>query len=339
MGHERGSARHALAQALQDKPYTFDFFEAVRRLECAHGDLPRVGTSHRPQEDLVRFCQEVSLSFAPATVRAYHESAGERPPRMLVSFLGLLGTNGPLPLSMTEYVYNRLHNYGDRALAEFLDIFNHRMISLFYRAWARNQLCVSCDRGNDDWFAQYVGSLFGMGTEAFLDRDAVPDKAKLYYAGCLCWQGRNAEGLQAILQDDLGAPVEIQEFVGHWVELREHHRCRLGGSPGSAELGVTSVVGARFWECQQKFRIRLGPVTFGQYQRLLPGGESLARLTAWVRCYAGDELSWELQLILLKEEVPKTCLGRTGRLGWYSWLGTGPPAKDPDDLVLQSLVA
>jgi type VI secretion system protein ImpH len=258
---------------------------------------------------------------------------------MAVSFLGLLGTNGPLPLTLTEYAYNRRHNEGDETLARFLDLFNHRMISLFYRAWALNQLPVSCDRAQDDWLGQYLASLFGMGTEAFHRRDAIPDHVRRYYAGRLSWQGKNAEGLCAILQEDMETCVTIHEFVGHWVELPPHQRCRLGVSRGSAELGRTSVAGSRFWECQQKFRIRLGPVGFDFYRRLLPGGEALARLTAWVRGYVGDELGWELQVVLQQQEVPRTCLGKMGQLGLYSWLCSGPLGRDADDLVLQPRVA
>lgn len=339
MADEKGPASLAVMRAMQEEPYTFDFFQAVRRLENLHTDRPRVGTSDKPQDDLVRFRQNVSLSFAPASIHACRESVNGGAVGMSVNFLGLLGANGPMPLSLTEYVYNRQHNQGDETLARFLDLFNHRMISLFYRAWARNHLCASCDRRDDDWFASYIGSLFGMGTEAFHGRDTVPDRAKLYYCGCLCWQGKNAEGLRAILQEDMNACVTIGEFIGRWVELPEHQRCRLGTSREGAELGATSVVGSRFWECQQNFRIRLGPVGFDFYQRLLPGGDALARLAAWVRCYAGDELGWQLQLVLSKQEVPRTCLGKMGRLGWYSWICTSSLDKDGDDLVLQSQVA
>jgi len=252
-----------------------------------------------------------------------------------VNFLGLLGPDGPMPLPITEYVYDRLENYNDTALAAFLDIFNHRMISLFYRAWARCQQAVSHDRLDDDWYADYVGSFLGIGVRSFHGRDALPDDLKLYYAGRLSCPTRNAEGLQAILEDSLGLPVVIEEFVGQWIRLSPQEQSRLGASAANSCLGVTSIVGSRFWECQHKFRIRIGPMSYARYRTLLPGGNRLRQLADWVRFYAGDEFGWEMQLVLKKRKVRPVSLGRNGRLGWSCWLNTRCPEKDPDNLVLR----
>ena len=337
MDDEGRSASDSLTQALRNRPYDFDFFQAVRRLECAHQELPRVGHSQRPQGDVVRFCQNVSLAFAPSALHAYYDAMDEPPARLVVNFLGLLGTNGPMPLTITEYIYDRLHNHKDRTLASFLDIFNHRMISLFYRAWATNQQSVSHDRKEEDRFAAYIGSLFGTGTEPFRDRDAVPDVAKLHYSGRLVCQTRNAEGLRAILQHYFGISASIEQFIGQWIDLPQEYRCRLGQSPENAKVGTTLVVGSCFWDCQQKFRIKFGPMNFSDYQRMLPDGDSIRRLIEWVKNYVGDELSWELQLVLLGAEVPRICLGRTGQLGWTTWLGSKKFEEDADDLVLRNL--
>ena len=339
MEHERGVASHSLTQALRDKPYSFDFFQAVRRLECANPDLPRIGHSQRPQYDPVRFCQNVSLAFAPSAIKAYSEATDEYPSRMVVNFFGLLGTNGPLPLPITEYVHDRLHSHNDKTLASFLNVFNHRMVSLFYRAWACNQQSVSHDRTEKDPFAVYIGSLFGIGEDSFHNRDAVPDVSKLHYSGRLVCETKNAEGLREILQDYFGITVYIEQFVGRWIDIPQEHCCRLGESIDNGKMGSTLIIGSRFWECQQKFRIRFGPMHLSEYQRMLPGGDSIRRLIAWIKNYVGDELSWELQLILSAIEVPSICLGEMGRLGWSTWLRSKKFEKDADDLVLRNLVA
>jgi type VI secretion system protein ImpH len=326
-------------QALQDRPYDFDFFQAVRRIECAHLDLPRIGYSKRPQLDAVRFCQNVSLAFAPSAINTFIQATDERPGLMVINFFGLLGTNGPMPLSITEYIHDRLHNHGDKTLASFLDVFHHRLISLFYRAWACNQQSVSHDRTEDDRFAVYIGSLFGIGEESLRNRDQVPDIAKLHYSGRLVCQIRNAEGLREILQDYFKIGVDIEQFVGQWVDLLPEHYCRLGESLENAKLGCTLVIGSRFWECQQKFRIKLGPMDLSEYQRMLPGGSSIRHLDAWVKNYIGDELSWELQLILRASEVPDICLGKIGQLGWSTWLGSKAFEEDASDLVLDAFIA
>lgn len=339
MANENGAKADSLTQRLWDKPYELDFFQAVRRLECVHPDQPRIGCSQLPQEDPVQFCQNVSMAFAPSSIAGYEKATDEHQARLLVNFFGLLGPNGPMPLHITAYVRNRLRNHGDRTLASFLDIFNHRMTSLFYRAWACNRQNVSYDRSEDDRFAAYIGSTFGIGDDSWLNRDAVPDEAKLHYSGRLVCQSRNAEGLQAILQDYFGIEVDIDQFVGQWMELPHEYRCRIGESPETGQLGSTLVVGSRFWECQQKFRLKFGPMNFSDYQRMLPGGDSLRCLIAWVRNYIADEFSWELQLILSAEEVPKVCLGTLGRLGLSTWLSSQKFTRDADDLILRNLSA
>ncbi len=339
MDQQTRSASRSLTEALGARPFDFDFFQAVRRLECAHPELPRVGRALRPQADVVRFCQKVSLGFEPSAIEACYEATDKHPEQLVVNFFGLLGTNGPLPLSITEYVYDRLHNYRDRTLARFLDIFNHRMLSLFYRAWACNQQTVSHDRPTEDWFSLYIGSVFGIGPRSCRHRDVIPDNAKLYYSGRLSCQTKNAEGLQEIFHDYFGFPIEIREFVEQWIELPQEYRCRLGRSAENATVGSTVIVGSRFLECQQTFRIRIGPMSFLDYERLLPGRDSIGRLIAWVRNYVGDELGWELNFVLNREDIPKIRLGRLGQLGWSTWLGGKKFAKDADNLVLRNLCA
>jgi type VI secretion system protein ImpH len=326
----------SVTQALIHTPYEFDFFQAVRWLENCHKHLPRMGWARRPQEDLVRFHQYVTLAFPPSALHSCQESTDAPKPllNMWVSFFGLLGPGGPMPLAITEYVYNRLHAHGDGTLAAFLDIFNHRMTALFYRAWACCQQMVSHDRPEDDWFLDYLGSLLGIGTQSLRGRDALPDEAKLYYAGHLSCHTRHAEGLEAILQHQLGLPVVLVEFIGQWVSLSRDDRSRLGGAATDACLGITSMLGSRSWEPQQKFRIRIGPMKFREYRALLPGSDGFRCVASWVWLYVGDELEWEVQLILDRQEVPPLCLARQGYLGWSCWLCTRRPQEDPEDLVL-----
>jgi len=338
MAGKAGDAARDLDRRLAEEPFAFDFFQAVRRLECAHPEKPPIGHSQRPDEDPVRFGQLPSSAFAPAAIASHQPAAADSPARMLVSFTGLLGPNGPLPLYVTEYAMARELGH-DHALARFLDVFNHRMISLLYRAWACNQMAVSFERGERDRFSMYVASLFGIGMPTLRGRDAVDDVAKCHFSGRLACQVKPAEGLSAVLGAYFRVPAGIEEFVGRWIPLPAEYCCRLGESADTGALGRTLIVGERVWECQHAFRICLGPMTFADYQRMLPGGDSLVRLVDWVRNYIGDELEWDAQLVLRKEEIPNTRLGQLGRLGWSTWLLSRPPARDADDLVLRPFAA
>ena len=326
-------------RGLEQFPEGFDFYRAVRLLECAHPEKPRVGTDNRANTEPVRFGQAPSLSFAPSTVAGYEPPADGKPPKLLVNFMGLLGPNGPMPLHMTAYVWDRLRNHRDPTLVRFLDLFNHRMIALFYRAWAHNQQVLGLDRGGRDKFATYVGSFIGIGVESLMRRDAVGDVAKLHYSGRLVCQTKNAEGLVAILSDYFRVPVDLEQFVGQWVRVPEESLCRLGESRETGTLGSTAIVGSRVWDVQQKFRLRFGPLSYADYERMLPGGASLKRLVAWVRSYVGDEFDWDVKLMLKKAEVPALKLGQGGRLGWSTWLHAAPPKQDAGDLVLRPFAA
>jgi type VI secretion system protein ImpH len=318
-------------RALEEAPYRYDFYPALRRVECLFPGLPRIGQALRPQDEPLRLAQEPALDFAPATLTRFGTPPGAAVPRLTVRFFGMLGPNGPLPLHLTEFARDRATHHGDQTLVRFLDIFHHRFLALFYRAWAQAQPTVSLDRPGDDRFALYAGALCGLGDASLRRRDAVDDHAKLFFCGLLARHVRNRDGLAALLRGYFRLPVKVEEFCGHWMRLRPQERSRLGAG---AALGQGAVLGARIWDYQHKFRIRLGPLRLDQYESFLPGGSALARLAAWVRLYAGMEFAWDARLVLARDEVPALRLGQGGRLGWTSWLGRTRRQEDADDLAL-----
>ena len=357
----------ALLREIEAAPHTFDFFQALRRLECAAAAQPRLGESARAKDDPIRLGQEPTMAFAPRTVSSLVPGGDGVPPRMEVFFFGLFGPHGPLPLHLTEYARNRLRQAGDPTFARFADIFHHRLLSLFYRAWANAQPTVNLDRPESDRFADYVGALIGLATPAMRQRDSLPDHFKLHFAGRLASAARHPEGLRAMIAEFFGLPVAIEEFVGRWTEIPESSRCELGGpaaamggklpsgdeagknpQPGHSPpargtmsgtvypwswsmLGVSSTIGQFVWDCQQTFRIVIGPVSLDDYRRLLPGGKSLPQLVDLVRNYLNDELMWEVRLILRKEEAPPIRLGNSGHLGLAAWLEPESLTQDAGD--------
>ncbi len=328
----------ALEKALQQTPYDFDFYQAVRRLECAYNNRPRIGQSRRAIEDPVRFGQEPSLAFAPSTLASFTPADEHHFAQLAVAFFGLFGPNGALPLHLTEYVRDRQRNNDDHTFRVFADLFHHRMLTLFYRAWGNAQPTVNYDRPKSDRFALYVGSVLGLGMPSLRHRDEMPDLAKFYYAGWLSGHTHHAEGLQMMLTDFFNIPARIEQFVGHWMPLPEECRWRLGHSLETGTLGMSATLGGAVWECQHKFRIVVGPLGLADYQRFLPGGKSVKRLVAMVRQYCGDEMHWDLNLILKKEELPPFILGEAGLLGWTTWLTNEALAKDADHLLIDPMI-
>jgi type VI secretion system protein ImpH len=318
-------------------PFAFDFFRTLRLIENRFPEKPRIGESLSPHDDPLRLGQSPSLAFAPSTLAECKINAEDmqRPPRLLVNFLGLCGPNGPMPLHVTDYVRERQRHAHDPTMAAFFDLFHHRVLSLFYRAWAVNQKSADMDRPLEARFPFFIGTLFGIGAESLRNRDLLPDNAKLHYSGRLACQTRNAEGLEAIVGDFFGVPAKVLTFVGQWLTLPANSQCRLGESPETGKLGSTAIVGARFWQRQLKFRLQLGPMGLVELYRLLPVGDAFQRLRCWVLNYTGREFFWDAQLILKAEEVPQSCLGKAGLLGWTTWLKSKPFERDADDLVVE----
>ncbi len=341
MADEDRAETHALSlfEELAREPFRFGFFPTLRFLECAFRDKPRVGSSVRLADDPIRLAQEPSLAFAPATLSTFEPGSEDAAPRLSVFFLGLFGPNGPLPLHLTEYARSRQRNSDDPTFARFADVFHHRMLSLFYKAWAISQPTVSLDRPEEDRFGTYVASLIGLGMRELRDRDALPDHAKLHFAGHLSCQTKHRSGLRSFLRAFFEIPVDIEPFIGQWLRLPHRNRCRLGESRATGVLGETLIVGSHIWDCQQRFRIFMGPMGIEEYRGFLPGSEegSIERLIAAVRNYLGDELAWDVRLILRKEEVPPLRLGEMAQLGWTTWLTGKPFEHDADDLVLEPL--
>jgi type VI secretion system protein ImpH len=317
-----------LLARLAAAPWEYGFYQAMRRLEALYRDRPRLGTSTRPAQDAIRLAQEPSVVFAPATLAGWEPGTDDRPARLLVHFLGLFGPDGPLPLHLTEYARDRRRNQRDPTVQRFADIFHHRALSLFYRAWANAQPTVSFDRPENDRFALYLGALIGLGMDSLRDRDAMPDLTKLHFAGHFAGQTRHAEGLGAILSAFFHMQVRIECFIGAWLALPAEDCSRLAANLATGTLGGTVLLGARVWSRQHKFRVVFGPLSLADYLRLLPGGASFRRLIPIVRNYAGDTLVWDVNLILRRDEVPPTRLGQQGRLGWTTWL---MPRRKPDD--------
>ena len=334
-------ARELRAELLRDMaaaPHRYDFFHAMRLIEALHPEKPRLGQARRPVDEPVRMGQAADLSFAPSAISRVDPNDRSGRPRIEVRFFGLFGPNGPLPLHMTAYARERRMHKGDETFGRFADWFHHRLLLLFYRAWAQAQPAVSLDRPKEDRFAAYVGSFIGTGGAEWQQRDAAPDHARLAFAGLMTHQTRNADGLAQLLSGFLGMQVRIEQFAGRWMPLPEAERTRIGRSGRSrhmstSQLGASAVLGRAVFDRQHHFRIHIGPLALPAFEALLPVGTALPALKALVRQYLGLEFGWDLHLELDKPQVPACRPGRQGRLGWTSWL-SAPPAGRPAVLNL-----
>lgn len=301
---------------LVEEPEKHHVFQALRIIDAVHPDAPRLGESRRPREDRVRLGQEAELAFPPSTISSFKPGTDGKPGKMLNRFFGLWGPQGPMPLHLTEYARNRQRNHRDHTIVAFANMLTHRMMSLLFRAWRSGQPAPSYDRGDDE-FEKRVAALAGYRGKGFQNRDAMPDVSRRHFAAFMSQGSKNPEGLLSIIGAFFDVKVELDQFIGSWLQLEPDDCWELGRPVG---LGQTSSIGNRVWSRASKFRLRIGPIDRDRYEKFLPGTPGWERLEAIVRSYAGDALDWDVQLILKGEEVPRSVLGGTTRLGQTSWV-------------------
>lgn len=323
--------KETLLDGLANKPQAYHIFHALRIIEAHYSDAPRLGESKRPSQDKVRLGQEAEMAFPPTTIRSFSMPQGDAPGKLINRAFGLFGTHGPLPLHLTEYARDRQRNHRDHTFVDFANLFTHRMLGLFYRAWSSAEPSPSFDREGNDPFEEKVAALAGHKGKQQQDRDSMPDLSKRYFAGFMASGPRHADGLMSIISAFFDSKVELQHFVGTWLKLDPDDRWALGASTG---LGQGTSIGEKVWSRSSKFRLRIGPLKLADYERILPGGPSLKRLEAIVLNYMGDVFEWDVNLVLKADEVPKSVLGKTTRLGHTSWIGTRTSNEDADELYL-----
>jgi type VI secretion system protein ImpH len=338
-------------ERLAKRPSSVDAFQAVRLLETAarkadpgpDGRGRPIGEDLDPGREAVRLTSSTSLAFPAGSVAQFDPPAegSDAPPRLALTLFGLVGASGVLPNHVTAEV-NRAVRMKRPALKTFLDLFHHRLASFFYRAWAKYRLPIAYERsgGAEDGISRALLALVGLGTPHLRQRLAVDDEAIVHYAGHFARWPRSAAALEALLADYLGLPVAVKQFEGSWLALPRDEQTALPSfeaPEGSfCQLGVDAVVGERVWDVRGKFQIRVGPVSWAQFQALIPGSEDVRRLVELTRLYVGPGLSFNLRVVLDRTDVPEPRLGTgAARLGWTSWAVSQPPPADLTDAVFE----
>ena len=342
MASTRRRTDPSVEELLFDRGYEFEFFQAVRLLARLFPDRKHVGGSAKPSEEVARFAARLSLAFPPSSVHDIeHTPDSPDPAKMTVAFMALTGTQGVLPLHYTEFLLARKAGKDD-TFAAFLDLFNHRLLSLFYRAWEKHHPTVlyesSVVRGRrPDPFTQYLLDLIGMGTGGLRERMQVHDESLLLYAGLLAQRPHSAIALRNILRDYFSVPVEIEQCLGNWYALEDNDRSYLSEEGERNQLGEAAFIGDEVWDQQSRFRIRVGPVGLERFHQFLPGGPAMAELVELTKYIAGQASAFDVQVILRAAEVPECRLDDEGpdapRLGWVGWLKTGEFQSDAGDSV------
>ena len=336
----------SLIATLGEQPGRFSFFQAVRLLEWAARRDARdarkaarapVGDDHDPRAEAVKFKSDTRLGFPVGDIQSVSTDPAGRA-AMTVTFFGLTGTQGALPDSYTDLIQRALKDKKS-GLRDFFDIFNHRLISLFYRAWSKYRLAPSYEahrgRKERDPVTSLLSALVGLGGDELRGRQQIPDALALHYGGALARRARPAAMVEDLLSGALGRPVRVEQFRGDWCAVAPAEQTRLPG-PGLpdgryCQLGVDAVAGARAWEVQGGIRLHIGPLSYEEFHDLLPGQAKAAQLADLVTLAVGAQMDFDAHLTLRADQVPPLRLAADGdcRLGWNSWLA-GPQGVSED---------
>jgi type VI secretion system protein ImpH len=339
-----------LGRALFEQAPRFDFFQAVRLLGRLRPDRAPVGRDGSPSDEVVRFTTRPGLAFVPSPVQSLEPpTASDRPAEMTIAALSLTGPAGALPYCYTELLLERARDR-DHTLAAFLDLFHHRLSSLFYRAWEKYRPALALERawdvqrvsrngapGESNAFSAHLFALIGLGMGSLRGRHDFPDEALLYYVGLFAQRHRSAAALESLLREYFALPVEVVQFVEHRVTLGPPD-CTILGTPGRNNvLGVDLMLGDQVEQVSGKFRLRIGPLSLDRFRALWPGGRDFRRLVQMTRLFVGPGLIFDVQLVLRAEDVPRFRLvsspdaGPT--LGRDAWVTSLDMAEDVTDAV------
>lgn len=333
----RPRAESAASSDLARDGSRFGFFQAVRLLHDLQPELPGIGRQGPPDREPVRLAGWLSLAFPSGDVariarrdEAARDADGapvEGPAWRLESpLVGIYGTSSPLPDCYTEALLDQEEEGPERG---FLDLFQHRLLSLLYRTWARYRWEVGW-RGPApalglDATTDRVARLVGLGPGALPPGHRTPRLELLSLVGLLAVEPRTAGALELLLRRALPAcGVEVVPFVARWTPLPPQDLSRLGGA--RCALGETTVCGERLLDRAGTFRVVVTCPDAATYLALFDDDGPLETLLELVRLFNPDLLDCELEQRL---DAAATCEPRLGgahvRLAWSSWLGRPAP--------------
>lgn len=343
----RFSAEADLERLLFEDPTGFSFFQAMRLLLRLHPERARVGQWADPAHELARFSASTSLGFPASEIESLtapggSQSAASGPPHMVVNFFGLTGPQGVMPHVYSEHAGTRAR-VRDTASRDFFDIFNHRAISLLYRAWEKQKAAIVHESGGEDRLFDHLLDLGGVGTAGLRGRIPIPDEVAAFYSGLLANHTRSADGLSRLVGDYFEVPASVEQFVGEWRRVDHGGQSTMGADDDAGRLGF-GVLGDAVWDPQARVRLRLGPLTRAQFNSFIPGGSAYQTLRSLARVYSDELVGVDAQLVLARREVPPCTLdvpragigaGVPPALGRGTWLASRPLMRDPDETTLR----
>lgn len=345
MAADRRRSTRALIERLGDQPQRFALLQAVRLAEYARPTAIPLGQGIDPAAEAVRLKASLSRGFPASDVAAWEPGGDGQPPALTSAFLSLGGAFGPLPPPISELALERSRR-GDDGIRDFLDVFNHRLLSLFVRAKRAHRPALQPGRPESTQFAHLLWALLGLETPGLRQSLGRKPRARLHgheralldCAGLLNQRPLSLHAVERMLAHAFAVPVRGVPFIGRWLRLDPEQHSVLGRHGRNVGLGQGAVLGTRVWDQSAAVRLEVGPLSLNRLLRFLPGSETHRALRAMLGYALNGSTEVELTLSVPPGQVPPLRLWtanprRAPRLGWTSWLTTRP-RREPGVVVL-----
>ncbi len=342
---------HVLAR-LYETPAQFSLLQAIRLIDWQHFYLAQQhpelakkvnGRDFLPEQEQLNFISENNLTRIPTDIVKLRKRQANRPDVMQVSFMGLTGVNGSLPIYATEELLFAIH-YNEFALRNFYDLFNHRAISFYHLAQRKYRVFLDYEttrrQSNTleaDAFTVALQSLIGTTTSQN-EQTPSPDKIVhpdtfLYYDFLLSSEIHSAQGLQDLLTDYFFSnhshiSIQILELQEKQLNLPTTQQLKLPSTSDINaqfnQLGVDTMLGESYTECQSHFRIRISPLDDDWLLQFLPTGRGYTALVELTKHYISPQLSFDIELIKAYASTHDLYLNsdNPARLGWNTHTAT-----------------
>lgn len=309
--------------------HSYSFFRLVSILYAELGIVKDNYSKLTPDENRLFFLVSSGLNFPKSDVDGlelfFDDENNIKYIELSVNFLGLHGTDSPLPSYYLEEVAN---SYEEDAVKKyFLDFFNHRMLLLLYQIMRKYKYYICYTNGARDAYSVNMLSLFGVRDDELRDcfRDLKWDKM-LAYSGFLSSRSRSPDIIGGVISHSFdlvrqNIEVKISNFVFRKVMIPISQRFFLGLH--NTTLGHDAVIGERVPDRAGKFLITLSNLHFDTFRDFLPKGEKYAALKNLVQFMLKDQFAYDLRLELMPKQTPSLTLkvDSQSHLGWSSFLG------------------
>lgn len=316
--------KKSLPEQVIESPAYFDFDQLIYILETMRSKANPLGIANEPQKEAARIRSNPVM----------HQEHGEISkvevfntistlPEIYTNFLNLIGINGPLPLPYTEIILERLKNK-DKAALHFLDVFNHRLVSLWHKLRKKNYPHLYRSLPKDTPIGKVVTDLSGFSPIDNINHTVFFD----YY-----WRrSRSLISLLNLIQGFFKIQVKITPFQGCWRIIQENYGSKIGVKKGQYNLlGKTSILGLRAWDQSAGFLITLPSLTWAEVQEFLPfedkklGGSNFEKLKKILHGFIGIQPKVFLNVNLMEAENKGATLNSKFALGLNSWIKGNNP--------------